>query len=87
MSPSVEREKVLEEVHRIPEDKLAEVYAILHYFRLGIEASRDPMRSVMRYAGCWQDMPEEMFVGFIQEIAARRQAAFSRRRVGEARAD
>ena len=87
MSLTIEREKVLEEIRLIPEDKLAEVYAILHYFRLGLETSRNRVQSVMQYAGCWQDMPDEVFAEFAQEIATRRQRAFSRRRVSEASLD
>mgnify|MGYP001595126526 FL=1 len=37
MSKSNTRDKVLEEIHLIPENKLAEVYDFLHYFRLGLK--------------------------------------------------
>ena len=40
MSKSNTRDKVLEEIHLIPENKLAEVYDFLHYFRLGAQGSR-----------------------------------------------
>ncbi|HEX6385591.1 MAG TPA: hypothetical protein VF177_13050 [Anaerolineae bacterium] len=81
------REEIFEEINLIPEDKLPEVYAILHYFRLGLEASRSGKQSVMQYAGCWQDMPAEMYAQFTQEIASRRQDAFSRRRAGGTKFD
>jgi hypothetical protein len=31
---------------------------------------------MMQFAGCWRDMPDDVYAEFIQEIAARRQAAF-----------
>lgn len=77
MNLTTGRERVLKEVSLIPEDKLAEVYAILHYFRLGIKAARKNVQPVMQYAGCWQDMPDQVFAEFIQEITARRRRAFS----------
>ncbi len=87
MNTSVVRERLLEEVYRIPEDKLDEVYKFVHYFRIGIETARDEQSDVMRYAGCWQDMPEETFNQFIQDVKTRRQQAFSRRRSDETRID
>lgn len=30
-------EKILQELQDIPEDKLAEIYDLIHYFRLGLE--------------------------------------------------
>ncbi len=86
MSVSIERERILDEIQRIPEDKLVEVYAILHYFRVGIEASRTK-GSVMRYAGSWDNMPEETFAKFMQGTSARRQQAFMGRRSHEAGVD
>lgn len=84
---TIEREKILEEINLIPQDKLAEVYAFLHYFRLGLESTRSSTGAVMQYAGCWRDMPDEIYDEFIREVATRRQEAFSRRRVNEAGID
>lgn len=64
----------------IPEDKLSDIYSLLHYFRLGLEASEKVIKPVMQFAGCWQDMPDEEFAAFTQEIAERRQRAFSTHR-------
>jgi hypothetical protein len=30
-------EKIVQELRHIPEDKLAEIYDLIHYFRLGLE--------------------------------------------------
>jgi hypothetical protein len=87
VSQSAEKNKVLKEISLIPEDKLPAVYQWLHYFRLGLEASRGRTRSVMSYAGCWQDLPEQVFDTFMEDLALRRRQAFTRRRAGEASAD
>jgi hypothetical protein len=36
------KEKVLEEVARFPEEKLRELYDVIHHLRLGIEADSSP---------------------------------------------
>jgi len=40
-------------------------------------------RSIMAFAGSWRDMSEQAFEGFVEEVAERRQRAFSRRRSDE----
>ena len=85
MMPSIKR-RVLQEIDLIPEDKLADLYNFLHYFRLGLERARPPRREqILAYAGCWQDMPDEMFVEFTAEIVERRRRAFVGRRDNESR--
>ncbi len=37
----------------------------------------------MEFAGCWNDMPEEVFDEFISDIVHRRKQAFSGRRSDE----
>lgn len=80
MSASVDRARVLQEIDQIPDDRLAEIYSLLHYYRLGIDAAKGSPVSPMRFAGSWHDMPNEVFESFVQEIAHRRRQAFSRRR-------
>ncbi len=87
MSSSIERTQVYEEIDRIPDERLPEIYNLLHYFRLGLEKAEDQELSVMRFAGSWKDMPDEAFAAFTQEIVDRRRLAFSRRRNHEARTD
>ena len=87
MSTSVERSKVCEEINRIPEGRLPEIYSLLHSFRLGLETAKEGEASVMRFAGSWQDMPDEAFAAFLREIVDRRQRAFSMRRVRETGTD
>lgn len=78
------REKVLEEIKSIPEEKLPEIFDFIHSFRLNTQLSIAKSDQAMSFAGCWQDMPDEVYDEFITEISQRRQAAFSRRRNREA---
>jgi hypothetical protein len=76
-------DRVIEEVRRVPEDRLAELYDFVHFFRKGLEAAEQRPADPMRFAGAWADMPEGEFLGLLSEITERRKRAFSRRRVGE----
>ncbi|MBI3814561.1 MAG: hypothetical protein HY279_08885 [Nitrospinae bacterium] len=77
------RDRVIEEVKLIPKHRLSEVYDFIHYFRMGLQESEGNGDKIMKFAGCWKNMPEETFNEFLQEIAERRRKAFSRRRKGE----
>jgi len=75
------RDQVIEEVQRIPEMHLAEVFDLLHFFRVGLESSRiHSTDTPMSFAGAWEDMDNAVFAEFQEEIATRRRQAFSRRR-------
>ena len=87
MSLPAEKAKIFQEIDLIPEDKLPEVYDFLHHFRLGLEAAKARDESVMQFAGSWQDMPDEVFTAFAQDITERRKRAFSGRRSGETSTD
>jgi len=83
MRKSVIREKVMEEIKLIPEHKLSELYDFIHYFRIGLQESKDNITQIMQFAGCWKEMPEEVFNDFLEEICQRRRQAFLRRRSSE----
>jgi hypothetical protein len=74
------RTKVIAEINLVADDKLEELYNFIHYFRLGVEVSQDLLNPTMEFAGCWNDMSDEMFANFSQEINTRRQQAFFGRR-------
>ena len=81
MTPLMIKSKVLQEIDLVPEDKLADLYNFIHHFRLGLETSQAKKREqVLAFAGCWQDMPDELFTDFTTEISERRRQAFLRRR-------
>jgi len=73
---------VITEINLIPEDKLEEVYNLIHYFRLGVEVSQAWINPTMEFAGFWNDMSDEMFANFNEEIRTHRQQAFLGRRDG-----
>jgi hypothetical protein len=77
---------VLEEVQRIPVERLPEVYHLIHAFRLKTESKTDNSE-MMRFAGCWSDLPDETYNDLIEEIETRRQQAFSGRQAREANLD
>ncbi len=83
MTPVI-KQRVLQEIELIPEDKLADLYHFLHYFRLGLEkAQSSKSKQILAFAGCWQDMSDELFAEFSTKIVERRSQAFMRRRNGE----
>lgn len=77
------RTKVITEINLIPEDKLEELYNFIHYWRLNVESSPGSLEQTMQFAGCWNDMSDEMFANFSEEINIRRQQAFFERRSDE----
>ena len=77
------RTKVITEINLIPEDKLEELYNFIHYWRLNGESSPGSLEQTMQFAGCWNDMSDETFASFNEEIETRRQQAFFERRSDE----
>ncbi|MCE2906921.1 MAG: hypothetical protein LW814_18230 [Anabaena sp. CoA2_C59] len=77
------RTKLITEINLIPEDKLEELYNFIHYWRLNGESSPGLLEQTMQFAGCWNDMSDETFANFSEEINIRRQQAFFERRSDE----
>lgn len=78
------KDQVLQEINLIPEDKLADLYHFIHYFRLGLEKSQaQKQNQTLSFAGSWQDLPDDLFADFSAEIARRRRRAFSGRKSRE----
>ncbi|HAN73135.1 MAG TPA: hypothetical protein DCQ63_01670 [Planktothrix sp. UBA8402] len=73
MNYSTPKNKIIEEINLIPEDKLIELYDLIHGFRLTLKLSENNVNEIMKFAGCWQDLSEEEFTDFSQEIEQRRQ--------------
>ncbi|CAN5902717.1 hypothetical protein BH24DEI2_BH24DEI2_29010 [soil metagenome] len=71
------REKVINEVAKVPDEKLDDVYEFIHRFRLGLEANRSAP-DIMRFAGAWKDMPEAEFEDFLDEMQMRRRFSNTR---------
>jgi hypothetical protein len=79
MSESALRIKVVEEIQRVPEDKLGELYDFIHFFRVGLERAKPHPEEIMQFAGCWQNMSAEAFQEFLDDITERRHTAFGGR--------
>lgn len=77
MNTSELRIKVLAEIQQIPEEKLAEVYKLIHEFR--VQGTQDSLPDLMEFAGCWNDLPSETYTEFMDDVYTRRQQAFSQR--------
>lgn len=79
MDYSTPKNQIIEEINLIPEDKLIELYDLIHGFRLTLKPSENNVNEIMKFAGCWQDLSEEEFTDFSQEIEQRRQNSSIRR--------
>ncbi|NJO79603.1 MAG: hypothetical protein HC827_14530 [Cyanobacteria bacterium RM1_2_2] len=79
--------QVLQEVQRIPVERLPEVYRLIHAFRLQTETETHSPNSIMQFAGSWSNLSDETYADLITDIETRRQQAFSERRMHETRFD
>ena len=80
MSQLEMREKVIEELRKIPDEKMENIYEYIHHIRTETQNSMTNVDKIMSFAGCWSDMPDNAFTEFIQEIRDRRAQAFAGRR-------
>lgn len=87
MNDSDLKTKVLEEIEHIPADQLSELYNLVHSFRLSSESNRTSPQSIVQFAGCWSELPNEIYADWLDDISCRRQQAFSQRTHREARPD
>lgn len=81
------RDKVFKELCLIPEEKLPEILDFLHHFRVGTQIFKSKAERRTDFSGCWQDMPDEIYRDFVDEVALRRHSAFSGRQNREEGAD
>jgi hypothetical protein len=81
------REKLTEEIRKIPDADLEQALDLLHAFRTGLpqakpDSGAQPEPGILRFAGDWRDAPE--LDGLEDELASRRRGAFKTRRIDEA---
>ncbi len=74
------RNEVLKEIDLLPEEKLNEIYDLIHFFRLGLQKNKRKNESIMSFAGIWKVMSEKDFNNFSNEVKMRRKNAFNTRR-------
>jgi hypothetical protein len=75
----ISKDKIVEEINLIPDDKLTELYNLIHNFRIELSQSENQINEIMQFAGCWEKMSDEDFTDFCEEIEQRRQTSSSRR--------
>ena len=76
------KDKIIKEVEKIPKDKIAELYDVIHLFRKEVKspqkAPKDRRIEAVKIFGIWKDMsPEENAV--LDEILARRKRTYRER--------
>lgn len=71
--------KVFEEIQQIPDNKRIELLNLIHAFRLRSKPAPSQPQLIMQFAGCWNDLPNETYTEFLDDIFLRRQQAFSQR--------
>lgn len=75
----MKRQQLIREIDLIPEDRLEEVYDLVHSFRRSLKNHKAQKEHILRFAGSWQDMTDEDFADFLEEIHSRRESAFGNR--------
>ena len=80
MKSTLARNKLLKEIAKIPDDKVADIYRLIHYFRLGIQSQKGNPEKILKLSGSWKDMSENDFNDFLNEVKDRRKTAFLSRR-------
>lgn len=66
------RQKLLDEISKIPDNLISEIYELIHYYRIGIESETDRKGEILKLAGSWKGMPENDFEHFLENIKERR---------------
>lgn len=79
MSSPVTKDELIHEISLLPEEKLGEVYNLIHSFRLGAEETKQKENDILSFSGSWKDIDEKVFDGFLSDISERRSKAFSGR--------
>jgi len=79
MTLSVTKDTLINEISLLPEDKLGEMYNLIHKFRLGAEKAKQKESNVLSFSGAWKDMDDEIFNDYLSDISERRSKAFGSR--------
>jgi len=87
MKVSTMREKLFDEIAKIPDEKVHEIFEFLHYFRLGLGVKASNPQKILQLAGSWKDMSEDDFKDFLNDVTTRRKNAFISRRNRETSVD
>ena len=84
MTLSILKNRLLNEIELLPEDKLTDLYNVIHYFRLGAEKNKgENDNDLLSFSGSWNDMNDEIFNDYLLDITKMRNRAFRDRRNDE----
>ena len=71
------RHKIFQEINKIPDEHVLELFNVIHHYRQRITLPEHTNGSVLAFAGSWRDMPFEDFSSFMNDIESRRNQAYS----------
>ncbi len=76
------KERIIKEVDKLPEDKIAEVYDFIHLFRIGIESqkksAKDRRQTALKFFGIWRNLSNKE-KAVLDDIQLRRQRTYRER--------
>lgn len=76
------KEKIMKEVEKIPKNKIAQLYDVIHLFRVEVErpqkTPKDKGIEAIKFFGIWKDMSAEEDA-VLAEIEARRKRTYRTR--------
>ncbi len=87
MHTSTMRDKILDELSKILDDKVSEIFDVIHYFRIGLGTKTTNPQNILKLAGSWNDLSEDDFNEFLEDVKNRRNNAFNSRGIRETSAD
>jgi len=70
------REQLIEEIQQIPDERLPEIFDLIHFVRLGLDSMPAKSTDISKFAGAWSDMSDTQFAAYETEWQTRRQPAF-----------
>ena len=76
------KEKIIREVEKLPQDKIAEIYDFIHLYRIGIERQKkgvkDKRQAALKFFGIWRNLSNKERAA-LDDIKSRRQRTFRER--------
>ena len=82
MNTTTLREKVIDEINHLPDKQLQQLLDVIHSFPSIHSVSHEHNDGIHDYAGCWKDMPDEVYEDFISEIYERLKNVFVKTKKG-----
>ncbi|MEK7484354.1 MAG: hypothetical protein AABZ60_08485 [Planctomycetota bacterium] len=75
------KKELINEVNLIPEEKLVEIYHLIHYFRIGLESQETKKQppKTLQFFGVWNDLDKETIKELTEDLLKRRELVSRRR--------